>query len=358
MKKYFVLFAFLCSFQLTNIFAQGFFEILGTSHYTRAIRLGNSYTGVAEGPEAIYYNVAGLANLNGYSTLYSNGQGLAYFSGEIKTNDLVLTYSLPEEIGTLGLSFFSNFFPKYSSNGDLTFNMFNLSYGRKLFNKFSAGIGINYYRLKAEYKLPNPLNLENETGSAFDLTVGLLYELPDEMKLNNNDNFKAGIQFKNILNSQVKYDPGYEGHHLFQDIRFGVSYLYNFGFDKINNLELLKVLLTGDAVTQGADYDFTDWNPNYGIEATLLEILQLSFGRENTKKIKEYDGYTLQFPVNRFGFGLNVPLDYLLELSYKANLSINYSISDWDKFDESNPPFGDAEKIKNNSFSVGIIITP
>lgn len=357
MKKYFVLFAFIFCFQLTNLFAQGFYEILGTSHYARAIRLGNSYAGIAEGTEAIYYNVAGLANLNGYSALYSNANGFAYFGGDIKANDLALTYGLPDEIGTIGFSFFSSFFPNYNYD-DLTVNMYNLSFGRKLFKGFSAGIGLNYYRLKAEYELPNPLNLEDETGSAFDITLGLLYELPDEMKINYNDKFKAGIQFKNILNSQVNYSNDYEGDYLFQDIRIGASYLYNVEFDKVYNLELLKVLLTGDAVFKGTDYDFIEWNPNFGLEVTLLEILQLSYGRENMKQIKDNVGGTLQFPVNRFGFGLNVPLDYLLELSYKANLSINYSVSDWDKFDESNPPFGYAEKIKNNSFSVGIIITP
>jgi hypothetical protein len=84
----------------------------------------------------------------------------------------------------------------------------------------------------------------------------------------------------------------------------------------------------------GADYEFSEWQPNYGIELTLLEVIQLSFGRENEIQIKETYSYTPQYPVNRYGFGIKIPFQKLLDLTYKLELKFDYSISDWQKIDE------------------------
>lgn len=359
MKKYILVLALLFSCHSTNIFSQSFYEILGSSHYARTIRLGNAYTGVAEGAEAIYYNVAGLAHLNGYSALYSNGQGFAFFIEDTRLNDYAIAFQLPNLIGSVGISLQTYRSPWFST--DFGLDIYSLGYARKIINNLSAGLTMNYYHLNANSTSPSDPEILNKlTGWSFDINLGILYELPDQLKLTENDKFRIGLQLKNIINTKLKYNETDEKNPLFQDIRAGLSYMYKPNLDKLYDLDPLYFLFTFDAVFQGAEYDYTEWQPNYGIEATILEILQISYGRENENQIKETYSYSPQHPVNRFGFGLNIPLHYLLNLNYKAILSINYSISDWQKIEEDNPeynPFG-IKSIDKNAISVGLTFTP
>ncbi|MEO8232854.1 MAG: hypothetical protein ABI638_11260 [Ignavibacteriota bacterium] len=360
MKKYAVVLVFLFCFQSLNIFAQeGFSDILGTSHYTRAIRLGNAYTGVAEGTESIYYNVAGLANLNGYSALYSNGSGVAFYLKDIRINDYAVSFRLPGKIGMTGISIQTLSSP--SNQYNFSMDIYSLSYARKVISDFSAGITFNYYYAKIPASTTsNPEPTTGESASSFDLNLGLLYNIPENLKISSNDKFKIGLQIKNLLNSSLSYRFTDFKAHLFQEIRAGLSYMYNPNFEKVYDLAPIMVLFSFDAVFQGADYDFTEWQPNYGIEATLFEVLQLSYGRENENQIKETYSYSPQHPVNRFGIGLNIPLNYLLDFKYDCNLSVNYSISDWQKIDEDKGigyPFN-IDKFDKNTFSVGIVFSP
>lgn len=359
MRKYFVLFALLFCVPLNDIFSQSFYEILGTSHYSRAIRLGNSYAGIAEGTEAIYYNVAGLAKLNGYSALYSSGQGFAFIIDDARLNDFALAFQLPENIGTAALSLQAFTSPSFTD--EFGMYIYSLSFAKKLFSQLSAGISINYYYETLLASSPtNPSADEKFTASAFDLNLGLLYELPNEIKLSDSDEFNVGLQIKNLLNSELQFEDFNEGNNLFQEIRLGLGYLFNPNLENINGLNPLTIQLSTDAVFKGTDYDFTEWQPNFGIELTAFEIVQLSFGRENENQIKKTYDYSFQHPVNRYGVGLNIPVEKIIELPYKCHMNINYCISDWQKIDEdegSGYPFY-IEEFNNTSFSVGIVITP
>ena len=186
--------------------------------------------------------------------------------------------------------------------------------------------------------------------------MGILYELPELFKITDKDEFKIGFQIKNLLNSKINYNNHFENEHLFQNIRIGTSYNFKPDLDNVYGLEPLSLLLAFDAVIFGADYDFRRWQPNYGIELTIFELLEVSFGRESEKKIKEVDYQSPQHPVNRYGFGLNIPLDYLLELSYKVNLKIDYCISDWQQIDENNvqSEIFDIKEIDDKAFSIGL----
>lgn len=359
MKKYFVIFAILFCFQSINIFAQSFYEILGTSHYTRAIRLGNAYTGVAEGTEAIYYNVAGLANFNGYGVLYSNGHGYAYYIDDARLNDFTLAFQLPDSIGTAALSLQTFTSPTLSD--DFGMYIYSLSFARKLFDQISAGINFNYYYETGLAISPEGPNLWSKfKASGFDINLGLLYELPNEIKFSKYDKFNIGFQIKNLLNNELHFDEFEIGNNLFQEIRLGLGYILDFQFEKVSELNPLTIQLSADAVFQGSDYDFTEWQPNYGIEITAMEIVQLSFGRENEIQIKKTYDYSPQHPVNRYGIGLNIPVERIIELPYNCHINFNYCISDWQKISEdegSGYPFY-IEEVYNNSFSVGVTITP
>ncbi|MFZ1520133.1 MAG: hypothetical protein WAU11_15245 [Ignavibacteriaceae bacterium] len=359
MIKYFVFSVFLFFIQPINIISQSFYELLGSSHYARVIRIGNAYAGVAEGVESIYYNVAGLANFNGYGVLYSNGHGYAFYIDDSRLNDFTLALQLPDSIGTAALSLQTFTSPTLSD--DFGMYLYTLSFARKLFDQFSAGINVNYFYETNEYGLfADPSAIKVYNASAFDLSLGLLYELPNEFKLSNYDKFNVGFQIKNLLNNQLHYDETGLEHYLFQEIRLGLGYLLDLQLEKVYGFNPITIQLSADAVFQGSDYAFREWQPNYGIEITTMEIVQLSYGRENEKQIKKTYDYSPQHPVSRYGIGLNIPIERIINLPYKCHLNINYCISDWQKIDENmgtGYPFY-VEEFDNNAFSVGVVITP
>ena len=94
----------------------------------------------------------------------------------------------------------------------------------------------------------------------------------------------------------------------------------------------------------------------YGIELEIIEMIFLRFGRENEEEIKDYYGYSPQYPVSRYGFGFKLPIKRLFNLNNEVELSLDYSHSDWDKINEDNPresfPIFNLKKIKQSAFSI------
>ena len=160
--KILVLILFITNFSFSQ---GGALDIYNTSHFARTIRLGNAYTGVAEGPEAIFYNAAGLANQNSYKFLFSKGQGYAIFAEEPRVYDYALIVPFMKEYGTIGfavntLSF--EFFDNKAEN-----NIYSISFARKMLDQFSVGISFSYYIIKMSNASIN--SSTSVSGTAFDI---------------------------------------------------------------------------------------------------------------------------------------------------------------------------------------------
>jgi hypothetical protein len=339
--------------------AQGAMDLFNTSRFARPIRLGNAYAGVAEGPETIFYNAAGLADQTSYSFIFSKGQGFGFFIDDPSAFDYALVVPLGS-LGTAALNINSLSF-NIPPSDKINHYIYGISFAKELLPGFSMGTTLNYYRsvlnfVFYSFELSQIMNKE-ATGWAIDANVSALYRMPSQIKLSERDKFQVGVQVKNLLNSKFKYKDFPQEDLLFQNIRLGISYSYDPGFDYIYGLSPLKFMGAFDAVFMGQDYKYYEWQPNYGLELSLFEILQLSYGRENEIQIKESYSYSPQHPVNRYGFGLNIPFHKLFETSYEIKLAVNYSISDWQKIDEKN---GSSQfvsinrSIENKAFSVGL----
>ena len=353
-KTILITFFYFILFLTANLAQSSFSSILGTSHFARTIRLGNAYTGVAEGTEALFYNVAGIADSKAYGVLFSKGQGYGIFVEDVKAYDYAIVAPLPDNWGNIGLSINTLAFQFY--DGNFKDNIYSLGYAKNIIDDLSIGLTANYYYFNSSSTNISAEEPYSVSGTAFDINLGILYELPELLKITDKDKFKIGFQIKNLLNSKTDYNNSFDDEPLYQNLRLGTSYKFSPNMDNIYGLHPLKLLLTFDVVFFGSDYDFRIWQPNYGIELTIFELLEVSFGRESEKKIKEVDYQSPQHPVNRYGFGLNIPLDYLLELSYKVNLKIDYCISDWQQIDENNvqSEIFDIKEIDDKAFSIGL----
>lgn len=330
----------------------GLFDFFESSHFARSMRLGNAYTGVAEGPEAIFYNAAGLADVNSYSVVASSGQGIAFYVDKLHAYDFSAAVPLGKA-GTVGASVNSlvlNF-----RGSDASYQIYALSYAYKFFNSLSLGLTGNYYDF--EYDNIAMCGPRLVTGSAYDINVSALYQTP--VRIFTQDVFKVGFQFKNLLNSKVSLNFTDQKDRIYQSMRGGFSYTLMPDLNPISGFIPIKFMAAFDAVYIGVDYTFYEWQPNYGLELTLLEVLQLSFGRENEKQLKETYTYSPQHPVNRYGVGLNVPLNRLFDMNYGLDLRLDYCKSDWQKIDEDNagiPGLIDRVDVQDDAFSVGVAV--
>jgi len=196
-------------FTTQSIFSQGETgaQFLKIGVGAKACAMGEAFTSIADDPSAIYWNPAGISQLN--STQLQAMQNFWIFEMSSQYGALIL----PFEFGTLGISF------SYSSSGDITkfenfvqvgeYNAYDMAgtvtYAYKVNEIISMGAGIKYISQ----------SIENESSNGYALDIGVL------SKINALGNFKVGLSILNIGPS-IKFIR--ESDPLPLNIRSGVSY--------------------------------------------------------------------------------------------------------------------------------------
>jgi len=331
--KYFV-FVF---FSLVSIsIGQSAFWEFNTSRYARVVSLGNAFTGLADDIESVYYNSAGLANLDDYKIAYSKGNGYAFVINNYTADSYAVLVPTFDELGKFALSVDRLNFEDMDSG----YSLYRLHFARNILNNLSVGASINYYHLYADsystVEFPGG-NDEELSANSFDMSLSALYSLPTTSFWGISNETRFGFQIQNIFSTKMKYSGEFDSYPKHQTLRLGVSTSIIPELKNIANLIPLKLIVVADAVFYGSEYEFNVWQPNFGIELNILEILSFRFGRENEKVIKDAYDYSPQHPVKRYGIGLRLPLHKLISDYNKVELSLDYSYSDWDKLDETKP---------------------
>jgi len=338
MKKLKVILFILCLYSIGfGQFAEfGFFN---TPRFSRVISLGNAHTGLPDDIETVYYNSAGLAKLNYYSAIYSKGQGYIFVINDYSAYNIALLIPTFKNIGIFALSLDHLSFDDNYYNQDL----YRLHYARNISENLSVGTSVNYYHLNI---VPNDLS-----GNSFDISLSVLYTFPVTLIPGIINETRIGSQMLNIFDTDVHYSNNINASRKHQSFRAGVSSSFTPRLKRVSNLVPIKLLFVTDAVFYGTRYDFKLWQPNYGIEVELLEILNFRYGRENEKGLKDVYVSSPQHPVKRYGIGVSLPFHKLLSNFEKMEVSLDYSCSDWDKIDESKPFVSDDLPIRE-SYSI------
>jgi len=133
----------------------------------RPIALGGAYVALAEGPDAIYFNPAGLATLDAPTFAFNHGELFADMSLE---NVSFTTPVMGGVVGLSGVGFLSGkmirttFEDQEGSTGE-TFSAndfaFGLSYARMMTDKFTAGLTVKF--------INQNIDRVHANGWAFDL---------------------------------------------------------------------------------------------------------------------------------------------------------------------------------------------
>ena len=328
------------------------FYLFETSRFARVIGLGNAFTGLADDIESVYYNSAGLANLNYYAAIYSKGQGFAFTTDDYVADDFAIVLPVFKKLGIFALSL------NRLSLSDFTYkqNIYQLHYARQLFENISVGASFNYYHIKLETGFIQRVR-DEFSGNAFDMSLSALYVLPITSIPGIINETRFGLQMQNLFDSDVRYTGDRDPEPKHQILRVGLSTAVIPTIKKQFDLNPLKLIIVADAVFYGSSYKFEVLQPNFGLELALFEILKIRYGRENEIDINASYENSPQHPVKRYGVGLTLPLHKVISNLEMAEVSIDYSYSDWDKLDESKPiwpMFSPDDLLIRDSFSIKI----
>jgi hypothetical protein len=336
---------FFCLLQLELSAQSNEFGMNKFSKFAKVVRLGNAYTGYARGIESLSVNTAGIADINLNNIYYSDAYaGLLILPKNNSNIGLVVPTNFYNLV--TGLSY-NRLSVDVGANNEYINSKFAFHFARKFNPNFSAGIAFNYYRIDlkdyvstAEEPIQNRI-IEIDA-DAFDINAGLLFKINDPFDLNVPNKLGLGFYLENILATKASYKSSVDfggqlkDQHKYQQIRLGTSYEVVSDKMKINELDFIKVLFVFDAVFDTRNYEFLTWQPNYGIELTFLEVISLSYGRENEVKIDDnIYVFTYAYPVSRYGIGISLPLHKLFDLQKQVIVEFNYCSSEWDKFDSN-----------------------
>jgi hypothetical protein len=321
----------ICLISLTEMgWAASGFDYFHTSRFARPIGLGHAYTGIAEGVEATYYNSAGLAFMEGWGIAYSYGNG-SQFLIPVTPYDLAIC---TPDIGGIGHLAFSAHYLIIETDGYLRYVLYRLHNSHRLGDMFSIGGSLNLYQLS--YEPGDGRADQNE--QAIDLNLSGLYRLQGIFLSEKQDMLKVGIQLTNLfatelpdINSRILL--GDIKHPLPQSLSMGISYTWQPNWTAVNGLRALALLasfdLVYDNILENETYKADRRLANIGIELRLLEILALRYGRENEDPLSDIKYTTPQYPVSRFGLGLNLPLHKFFEMNKKLVVLVDYAQGDW-----------------------------
>ena len=314
------------------LFSQTFFDYFFTSRFSRAIGLGSSYLGVAEGVETTFYNSAGLAFNNSFGIAYSYGNGLQMKGFDSNPFDVGVILPNHSGIGSFALSSHQ----LIMRNINVTNSIYKLHYSRLLTPKFSAGMSLNYYYQKIDYSPEGFTEIKNTT-QALDASISALYWIKNLFFSGEKDRLKIGLQLNNLFSAEIEkliqIVEGDQQDGLVQSLGSGISYYYNPYPDQANGLDPIAILFASDFILdnkgQYESYQFDRLHLNFGCELTFLEVLALRYGRENQFNLNESLSSDPQYPISRYGIGLSLPLQKLFYFKKDIRFQFNYAYSDW-----------------------------
>ncbi|MDP1676511.1 MAG: PorV/PorQ family protein [Bacteroidota bacterium] len=287
-------------------------SFLSIGQGARAISMGGAFVAVADDPSSMYWNAAGIADINSTVLVVDHTQWLA----DIQYNYLAGAIHLGE-LGTLGLSFTSSNIADMpvttidnpEGNGE-SFSVSNVAvsvgYAIKLTDRFSIGFNPKFIYQKI-WKM---------SASAMAIDIGVKYETPfDGVTLGMSiSNFGPKMKMEGTSSTVLyDFDPASTGENgripaslntedwaLPLNFKVGIAY-------KVFSDETNKLVLAVDASHPNDNYE----SVNLGGEYIFNDFLALRGGYKSMFLADSQEGMTLGVGVKQSVVGsLQVAFDY------------------------------------------------
>jgi len=283
----------------------------------RAQALGGAFTAIANDVSALYWNPAGITQIQSFSLSVIYTEWLAntrheYFGLVVPLggalvwglNATILDYVDEQPVRTIALPEGTG---EYWSASDIALSM---SFAARITDRFSFGMTAKYIRMQ----------IWNETASAAALDFGVLYKsqlkgltlgtsisnFGTTMKLDGRDLVRAyDADKQNYSNNQLNVLYKMENYPLPLLFRFGIAYT-------ISMANRNHLTFTTDLNHPANNVE----SVNMGLEFCLMNMFYIRAGYESLYDNDSENGLT-------YGFGVEAPL------KNSVGLSFNYSFADW-----------------------------
>ena len=243
--------------------------------------ISGAFTGLANDENALYYNIAGLSNLN--SGIISLNH-LEWFQ-DIRVDNITFGYKFGSNFGS-AISISHMWMPSiqgFNEQGmetesfDVSSSIVNVGIGYRIVPGFSLGLGVKYFQDKlAEY---------NGAGVAFDLGLHMKTVIPG---------FTLGLTVQN-MGGNIIYDKKAQ--------RIPITYRAGLAYDIPN----INLILSTDAV-KSVDSDFVF---NLGVDYNFVEYISARVGN----RFSSNEAFTPSF-----GLGIQYNRQYFIDYAF-YNLS-------------------------------------
>mgnify|MGYP001772861880 CR=1 FL=1 len=160
-------------FVLFFIFNFSYSSFIDTGYSSRIKSLGDAFCGIADQPETIYYNPAGLNTITSIQVSLSYQLLWMFLTEQDTLNKAFLTASFPiKKFGSIGISYTNfNISNVYQENTAV------LTYSKNITNNFYIGLNAKYLALIYSKQDNNPyLFMYGSSISNFAADIGLLYK--------------------------------------------------------------------------------------------------------------------------------------------------------------------------------------
>ena len=251
----------------------------------RVMAMGGAFTGLADDINSVYWNPAGLTQLENKQITYT----MTLANRDEYNYDDFIAYAQPiEDVGTIGVSFINSGYDQ-SPFFELVDHWFVFSYGREVGGNLSLGFNIRNRTLEINLK---SFNVKDDD-SALEIDLAMFWKP--------RDNLSAGLLIQN-LNEPKLFDVKQK-----INVRPGIAFKPN---DKLTlTFDIYDFL--GETEDEGTD---VSQDLRFGIEGWITEMLALRGGLYHiNSKTDEAKAFT-------FGTGFILP---------EMSLSIDYCLQYW-----------------------------
>ncbi len=272
----------------------------------RAAALGGSFTALANDVSTIYWNPAGITNINGFSLAVSHNEWFADISHDfagvvypLTSSDVIALHVVALNTGEQEVTTVTQ--PEgtgiYYDISDLAIG---LSYGRTLTDRFSVGLTVKYIQQ----------NLYNESANTFAIDLGtyLRTGFHDLVIAMNMSNFGGNMQLEGRdlititdINNQVSgnYNPDArlktEPWPLPLTFRVGVAMNFVGGNDPIVESSMNRFTLAVDGVHPNDNTEKVNIGGEYAWNETVFARV----------------GYKINYYLEKWTFGIGLRMDVL-----------------------------------------------
>lgn len=300
----------------------------------RSLSLGEAFVAVAQGPSALFYNVAGMAGQKGPAASFDSrtepGEG-DIFNTHIQHQALAGTFGM-QRLGSIGIRY-SSYFEKWNSSPTTTdFFTWHVSdilcaYANHISPTLDVGGGIGVAQLIVDYDPQgNSVNPEarHSQDAAVYVDLGFRYHesilksnVPDELS------FAASLShFGTSLGTAADLARSFRGGLAWKIAQPETTAFANQFFSGMITGQFKKVFNEGDFSTDQIKSNKGYWS--MGMEIGIWDMLFLRYGLYYRPYDSQYS-YANNAQSN-LGGGVRIPIHKIIHMESPLWLSIDYAM--------------------------------